>query len=93
MYSEEDRQELKREIRYNTNENLDNYFNLARAAEDKLQQMTDKVEATDKEREKYIKKEYGRNEAIYDTANDKFWNLETRMDTMSKDQAESSRAI
>ena len=26
----------------------------------------------------------------YDTVNEKFWNLETRMDTMSKDQAESS---
>ena len=47
-YSEEDRQELKREIRYNKNENLDNCFNLARATEVKLQQMSNKVEATDK---------------------------------------------
>ena len=29
----------------------------------------------------------------YDTVNDKLWNVETRMDTMSKDQAESSCAI
>ena len=29
----------------------------------------------------------------YDTVNEKLWNLETRMDTMSKDQAESSCAI
>ena len=38
-YSEEDCQELKRYIRYNKNENLDNCFNLARAMEEKLQQM------------------------------------------------------
>ena len=29
----------------------------------------------------------------YDTVNEKLWNLETRMDTMSKEQAESSGAI
>ena len=29
----------------------------------------------------------------YDTVNEKLWNLETRMDTMSKDQAEISCAI
>ena len=29
----------------------------------------------------------------YDTLNEKLWNLETRMDTMSKDQAESSCAL
>ena len=28
-----------------------------------------------------------------DTVNEKLWNLETRMDTMSRDQAESSHAI
>ena len=46
--SEEDRLELKKEIRHNKNENLDNYFCLARATEDKLQQMSDKVETTGK---------------------------------------------
>ena len=35
--SEEDRQELKKEIRPNKNENLDNYYVLARATEEKLQ--------------------------------------------------------
>ena len=29
----------------------------------------------------------------YDTVNEKLWNLETRMDTMSKDQPESSCAV
>ena len=29
----------------------------------------------------------------YDTVNEKLWNLETRMDTMSRDQAENSCAI
>ena len=55
--SEEDREVIKKEIRYNKNENLDNYFNLVRATEEKLQQMSDKVEATDKDREKNIKKD------------------------------------
>ena len=50
--SEEDREVIWKEIRYNKNEYLDNYFNLARATEEKLQQMSDKVEATDKDREK-----------------------------------------
>ena len=92
-YSEEDRQELKREVRHNKTENLDNYFVLARATEEKLQQMSDKVEATDKEREKHNKKNMEEMKKRYDTVNEKLWNLETRMDTMGKDQAESSCAI
>ena len=55
--------------------------------------MSDKVEATDKEREKHIKKDMEETKQRYDTVNDKLWNLETRMDTMSKDQAESFCAI
>ena len=54
--SEEDRQELKKEKRYSKNENLDKCFNLARATEEQLEQMSDKVEATDKEREKISKR-------------------------------------
>ena len=54
--SKEDRQELKKEFRHNKNENLDNYFNIARATEEKLQQMSDKTETTDKEREKTSRK-------------------------------------
>ena len=83
----------KKEIRYNKNKNLDNCFNLARATEEKLQQMSDKVEATDKEREKHIKKNMQEMKQRYDTVNEKLWNLETRMDTMNRDQAESSCAI
>ena len=55
--SEEDRQELKREVRHIKNENLDNYYVLARATEEKLQQMADKVETNNKEREKHTKKD------------------------------------
>ena len=84
---------LKKEIRYNKNENLDNCFNPARATEEKLQQMSDKVEATDKEREKYIKKDLQEIKQRYVTVNEKLWNLETRIDTMSKDQAERSCAL
>ena len=51
-----DREEKKREVRYNKNDNLDNYI-LARAAEEKLQKMAERVETTDKEREKFIKKD------------------------------------
>ena len=61
--SEEDRQDLKKEIKHNKNENLDNYYVLARATEEKLQQMSDNAEATDKERERETyQEEYGRNE-------------------------------
>ena len=91
--SEEDQQMLKKKIRYYKNKNLDNCFNLARATEEKLQQMSDKVEATDKERVKHIKKDMQELKQRFDTLNEKLWNLETRMDAMSKYQAESSCAI
>ena len=55
--SEEDREVIKKEIRYNKPEYLDNYFNLAKATEEKLRQMSDKVEATEKDREKNINKD------------------------------------
>ena len=54
---EEDREVIKNELRYNKHEYLDNYFNLARATEEKLQQMSDKVEATDGELDRNIKKD------------------------------------
>ena len=91
--SEEDRQELKKEARHNKNENLDNNYFLAGATEEKLQQMADKVETTDKEREKHIKKDMEEMKKTYDTVNEKLWNLRTRLDTMSKEPAESSAAI
>ena len=55
--SEEDRQLLKKELRQNKNENLDNFFNLARAAQEKLQLIINKAETTDKEREKHMQKD------------------------------------
>ena len=91
--SEEDRQELEKEVRHNKNENLYNYFVLARATEEKLQQMADKVEKTDKEREKQIKIDMVEMKKRDDTVSEKLWNLKSRMDTMSKEQAESSGAI
>ena len=54
---------------------------------------SDKVEATDKEREKNIKKDMQEMKQRYDTVNSKLGSLETRMDTMSRDQAESSCSI
>ena len=91
--SEEDRQSPKKEIRYNKHESLDHCFNLAKATEERLQQMSDKVEATDKEREKNIKKDKQEMKQRYDTVNSKLGSLEARRDTMSRDQAESSCAI
>ena len=55
--------------------------------------MADKVETTDKEREKHIKIDMEEMKKRYDTVSDKLLNLETRMDIMSKEQAESSGAI
>ena len=83
----------KKEVRHIKNENLDNYYVLARATEEKLQQMADKVERTDKERENYIKTAMEEMKKRYDTVSEKLWNLETRMDKMSKEQAENSGAI
>ena len=91
--SEKDGQELKKEVRHNKDENLDNYYVLARAMERKLQQIADKVETTDKEREKHIKIDMEERKKRNDTVSGKLWNLDTRIDTMSKEQAESSGAI
>ena len=53
---------IRREIRNNKHEYLDSYFNLARATEERLQQMSDKVDTTDEERDKNIER-LARNEA------------------------------
>ena len=92
-HSEEDREVIKKELRYNKHEYLDNYFNLAKATEEKLQQMSDKVDATDGERGKNIKKDMQEMKQRYDAVNSQLGSLETRMDTMSRDQAESSCAL
>ena len=87
-HSAEDREVIKKELRYNKHRYLDNYFNLARATEEKLQQMSDKVEATDGERDKNNKKDMQEMKQRYDAVNSQLGSLETRMD-----QAESSCAI
>ena len=51
------------------------------------------METTDKELEKHIKKDMEETKKRFETVNDKLLNLEARMDTMSKEQAESSCAI
>ena len=55
--------------------------------------MADKIETTDKEREKHIKKGMEQKKKRYKTMSEKLWNLETRIDTTSKEQAERSGAI
>ena len=92
-HSEEDREVIKKESRYNKHEYLDEYFNLARATEEKLQQMSDKIKATDGERDKNIKKDIQEMKQRYDAVNSQLGSLETRMDTMRRDQAESSCPI
>ena len=97
-HSEEDRERKiqnyrEKELRYNKHEYLDNYFNLARATEEKIQQMSDKVNATDEEREKNIKKDLQQMKQRCDDVNSQLGSLETRMDAMSRNQAESSCAI
>ena len=92
-HSEVDRNLIRKEKRNNKHEYMDNYFHLARATEEKLQQMSDKVETTDGERDKNIRKYMLEMKQRYDAVNSQLGSLETRMDTMSRDQAESSSAI
>ena len=47
----------KKRIRYNKNEYLDSYFNLAKATEERLKEISDNVETTNEERDKNIKKD------------------------------------
>ena len=92
-HSEVDRNLIRKEMRNNKHEYLDNYFHLARTTEEKLQRMSDKVETTDEERNKNIRKDMLEMKQRYDALNSQLGSLETRMDTMSRDQAESSSAI
>ena len=55
--------------------------------------MSDKVDATDGERGKNIKKVMLEMKQRYDAVNSQLGSLETRMDPMSRDQADSSCAI
>ena len=92
-HSEEDRDVIRKELGNNKHEYLDSYFNLAKATEERLQQMSDKVDTTDEERDKNIKKDMQEMKQRYDAVNSQLGSLETRMDTMSRDQAERSCAI
>ena len=92
-HSEVDRNLVRKEMRNNKHEYLDNYFHLARATEEKLQQMSVKVETTDAERDKNIRKDMLEMKQRYDAVNSQLGSLEMRMDTMIRDQAESSSAI
>ena len=55
--------------------------------------MSDKVDATNGKRDKNIKKDLQQLKNRYDDVNSHLGSLETRMDTMSRNQAESSCAI
>ena len=92
-HSEEDREVIRKELRYNKHEYLDSYFNLAKATDERLKEMSDKVEATNEERDKNIKKAMQQLKNRYDDVNSQLGSLEKRMDTMSKIQAESSCEI
>ena len=59
-----------------------------RATEDKLQQMSDKVETTDKERDKHIKKDMLEVKQRYDTVNEKLW-VESRDENGHNEQRPS----
>ena len=92
-HSEEDREVIRKELRYNKNEYLDSYFNLAKATKERLKEMSDNVETTNEERDKNIKKDLQQLKNRYDDVNSQLGSLEKRMDTISKNQAESSCAI
>ena len=86
-YSEEDRDLIRKELKHNKHEYLDSYFNLAKATDERLQQMSDKVDATNEERDKNIKKNR------YDDINSQLGSLEKRIDIMNRNQAEILCAI
>ena len=92
-YSEEDRNLIKKELKYNKHEYLDSHFNLAKATDERLQQMSDKVDATNEQRDKNIKKDMQQLKNRYDDVNSQLGSLEKRMDIMNRNQAESSSAI
>ena len=63
---------MRKELRHNKNENLDNYSTLARTTEEKLQQMVERVETADKERGMLIKKDMDEMKRLNETVNGKF---------------------
>ena len=61
---------MRREVRYDKKENLGTYFTLARANEEKLLQMAERVKRTDKEREKFNKRDMEEIKMLYETVNE-----------------------
>ena len=78
-HSEEDREVIRKELRYNKNECLDSYFNLAKATEERLKEMSDNVETTNEERDKNIKKDLQQLKNRYDDVNSQLGSLEKSM--------------
>ena len=68
-HSEEERNGIRKEMRNNKHEYLGSYFHLARATEEKLQQMSDKIDTTDEERDKNIRKDMREMKQRYDAVN------------------------
>ena len=62
---------------------------MARATEEKFLKIAKKKEQTDKARKKLMKRDMEEVKKRSKTINDKTWSLETRTDTMRRDQAES----
>ena len=91
-YDEGDRQELKWKIRLNIMKDLI-FISQWPDQRKRLQQIAEKVEQNFKEREKLIKKDMKEMSKRYESVNCKFWCQQTRMDTSSGHQAESSRAM
>ena len=92
-YGQEDRQELKREIKNNKKESLDNYFTMPRSTKERLQQIAEKNEKTGKDCEKLIEKGEEVMRKHYESVNGKLWSMAKKMGTMSEERAKSSCAI
>ena len=74
-YGEEDQEELKMEIRHNRNESFDENSIMAGSTEERFQQIAEKIEQTDKERAKLIRKDMKEVRNLYESVNIKLWSL------------------
>ena len=66
---------MKREIRHNKNEGIENYFTPAGSTEERLQQIANKIEQSDKEREKLFRTDMKEGRKQYKRVNGKLWSL------------------
>ena len=93
-HSEEDRNVIRKEMRNSKHEYLDNYFHLARATEEKLQQMSDKVETTDGERDKNIRKDMLETKQRYDAVSSQLGSssaIQTKLDAILRNSTPQDR--